>query len=170
MLGPMTEVEVARSTGSAAAFAKLRAYQLDDPHAYVLLLVEAGWLAGQGRSDGGIAIDTGATTVVEYRGLALEHAALPELFTAALGRASSDLDRDAQTRARILQLLGLAAKVALALAPESLVLESSTPDRRRTRIRIDPNRAVTVATGPGQARTRARRRAAAPARVRCRAR
>lgn len=128
----------------AAALAKLRAHQLDDPHAYLLLLVEAAWLAGHRRSEGGARISLGSTTSVTFRGLALAHGVLPDVFTVALVGNVDALEGDARTQARILQLLGLAANAALALEPKQLVITAIDAERRATRVTVTPAGTLTV--------------------------
>ena len=134
----------------AAALRKLRAHQLDDPHAYVLLLVEAAWLAGRGRPEGGVEVELGRTTVAEFRGLALAPDLLPNLFTAALAGprpSEGEGEGEAVTRARVLQLLGLAANAAMALAPEAVVVESSSSAGEVTRVRLAADGAPTIEIG-----------------------
>jgi hypothetical protein len=130
---------------AAEAYRKLREHQLADPHAYILLLVEAAWLAGQGRPDMGVRIELGAITTVEFRGHPLELGSLGELFAAALGGGRQpEADAPATElarlrRAQILKLLGLAANNALALEPDELILDASDGDGNNRRVRIDPN-------------------------------
>jgi hypothetical protein len=128
----------------AAALAKLRAHQLDDPHAYLLLLVEAAWLAGHGRSGGEVRISLGPSTSITFHGLALAHGVLPDVFIVALVGNVDALDGEAQTQARILQLLGLAANAALALEPKRLEITTIDVDGRATRIEVTSAGSLTI--------------------------
>ena len=63
-----------------AARAKLRERQLEDPHVYVLLLVEAACLLGG--SEGAIAFELGSTSVARFAGISLDADALADPFAA----------------------------------------------------------------------------------------
>lgn len=123
---------------SVAAYRKLRDHQLADPHGYVLLLVEAAWLANDWQQPGGVSITPGVTTTVEFRGLALEPGSLPELYSAVLGGLSR-LEGEDLRRARVLQLIGLAANNALALGPKQLIIDASARNGESERVTIDAN-------------------------------
>lgn len=133
----------------AAAFTKLRSHQLDDPHRYVLLLVEAAWLAAEDLDNAELRVELGAgslagsVSVFDIHGIPLQRGSLQHLFTAALG-GTGKLRDDALRRARVLQLLGLAANNALALRPKRLILEASDAHGHRERLCIDPDGTLTV--------------------------
>jgi hypothetical protein len=127
----------------AKAREKLRDYQLADPHGYLLLLVEAAWLAAVDPHAGKIEINPGTLTTVEFSGVTLEREQLTELFSAVLGGTSS-LDAEPLRRARVLQLLGLAANNALALAPENITIEASDASGGRHRVEIGPKGALKI--------------------------
>lgn len=133
----------------AVAFRKLREHQLDDPHRYVLLLIEAAWLAAKTLDRAEVRVELGPTTVVEFTGMPLARNALRELFSAALGRPSS-------REGRILQLLGLAANSALALEPKRIVIEASDAEGTTQQLRLEPSGALELEPGqpstPGQIR------------------
>ena len=136
----------------SAAYRKLREHQLDDPHRYVLLLVEAAWLAAEDLDNAQLRIELGAASlagsasVFDFQGLPLERGSLQHLFAAALG-GTGKLQGEALRRARILQLLGLAANAALALQPKRLILESSDAHGHRERLRIEPDGQLTLEPG-----------------------
>ena len=122
---------------AAKAQAKLREYQLLDPHGYLLLLVEAAWLATRDRGPdrrARIAIDTGATTRVVFDAISLPKQGLANLFGVAIGDATG-LDGD-PTRTRVLQLLGLAANSALALEPREIWIEAQDEAGRMLRAKV----------------------------------
>ena len=119
------------------AQAKLREYQLSDPHGYVLLLVEAAWLATRDRGPdrrARIAISAGATTRVVFDAISLPERGLANLFGVAIGDTSG-LDADV-TQIRVLQLLGLAANSALALEPRALTIEAQDEAGRTLRASV----------------------------------
>jgi hypothetical protein len=143
---------------AAGAYRKLREHQLANPHGYVLLLVEAAWLAADPLDQGVIRIVPGQTTTISFSGVALEPDSLGELFQAALGRFNQ-LEGEALRRARILQLLGLAANNALALGPKQIhptlrgrsallrsgiIIEASNAKGDCHRVSIDPSGALTL--------------------------
>lgn len=122
------------------AQAKLREYQLGDPHGYLLLLVEAAWLGTRDRDPGRrarIDIECGVTTTVVFDSPSFTSQALGNLFGVALGDATG-LGGDRQAT-RVLQLIGLAANSALALEPRRLSIEVVAPDGRihRAEITVD---------------------------------
>ncbi|MFO7565341.1 MAG: hypothetical protein R6X02_22045 [Enhygromyxa sp.] len=130
----------------AAAYRKLRAHQLADPQEYLLLLVEAAWLAAMGPKRGQIEITTGRTITVVFSGVALAPGSLRELFAAVLG-ISSTLEDEALRRGRILRLLGLAANNALALGPRMVRIEASDDSGASERVEISPNGTLTHGVG-----------------------
>jgi hypothetical protein len=129
----------------AVALAKLREHQLTDPHGYVLLLVEAAWVAGDSKL--GVRIDTAATTTIEFGGVTLEAAALRELFSAVLG-GERKLAGEELRRMRVLQLLALAANNALALAPLVITIDARDASGKVWRARIDRKGALVLEPGP----------------------
>jgi hypothetical protein len=128
---------------SAAAHRKLREHQLDDPHGYVLQLVEAAWLAADRLASADFRIWFGPTTTVEFSGIAFPVGSLADLFAAALGRTSGR-DPEALRRGRVLQLLGLAANSALALEPKWILITASDASGASERVRIEPDGALAV--------------------------
>jgi hypothetical protein len=129
----------------AVALAKLREHQLADLHGYVLLLVEAAWIAGD--SEHGVHINTGATTTAAFDGVTLEAAALRELFTAALASLHR-VEGEELRRRRVLQLLALAANSALRLVPLAITIDARDASGKVWRARIDPSGELTVEPGP----------------------
>lgn len=111
----------------ARARAKLRAYALDEPEAYVLLLVEAAWLAGLGGIRSRLSLTHGTTTTATFTSLALDASALDNVIGAVFG-SSEGLDGQALARHRTLQTLGLAVNAAAALEPKRLLIEHRDPD------------------------------------------
>jgi hypothetical protein len=111
---------------------KLRAYQLADPHAYLLLMVEAAWIAGQRD----INISCGATSVAEFVGLPLSRSELENVFTSVFA-STGELRGEALARARIQQLLGVAANAALSLEPRQIELECADSRGRLNRMTVD---------------------------------
>jgi hypothetical protein len=128
---------------AAGAFRKLREHQLADPHGYLLLLVEAAWLAAEQLDRGEVRIVPGQATTVSFSGVALEPGSLHGLFQAALG-SFDRLEGEARRRARVLQLLGLAANNALALRPKQIIIETGDANGNGHRLSIDPSGATTV--------------------------
>jgi hypothetical protein len=111
---------------------KLRAYQLVNAHAYILLLIESAWLAGASDID----ISCGRTSVAEFMGVSLTKAQLENVFTSVF------LDIDALTgpalaAARIQQLLGVAAHPALSLGPERIEIENADAEGGFNRMTIE---------------------------------
>jgi hypothetical protein len=139
----------------AAAHRKLREHQLADPHGYVLLLVEAAWLAAKQLDRAELQIWLGPTSTFEFSGIAFAQGSLRELFAAALG-GTHGLEGEAQRSARVLQLLGLAVASALTLDPKCIVIEASDASGASERVRIDPNGALTIEpskrSAPGKVR------------------
>lgn len=111
-----------------AAQRKLRAHQLSNPLAYVLLLVEAAHLGG---SDAAIAFELGLTTKVGFAGPCLSEAELVDLFGAVFGRRDA-LPPEQRARAEFVRALGLAANAALAAGARH-VRVFNVDDEGRTR-------------------------------------
>ena len=142
----------------AQAHAKLREHQLEDPAAYVLLLVEAAWLAGLGGIRSELRFTHGTTTTAEFEGLELDASTLAGLLAAVFASTSS-LEGEALRQARATQKLGLAINAALALEPRELLVEQFTPAgeclRARFEAGVDPQLERTSHPTPGpRARTR----------------
>lgn len=115
---------------SAQALDKLRAYQLADANAYVLLLVEAAVLAGENpvRIDivaGDVGIRLGA---IQFTAEELE-----QLF-AAVFISLDDADAQEIRRRRALQKLAFACNAALRLSPKAIVVECG-----ELRLRLSPD-------------------------------
>lgn len=117
---------------------KLQAFQLDDPHAYVLLLVEAAHIAG----DSSIDFSCGRTTQATFEGLSLSRSELEDVFNAVFGDIPKTEDDELRARARLQRHLGIAANAALALAPASLEIENVDADGVLNRLTILPGGAV----------------------------
>jgi hypothetical protein len=131
---------------AAGAVRKLREHQLGDPHGYLLLLVEAAWLAAEKLDRATVRIVPGQTTSISFSGISLEPDSLRELFQTALGRFDR-LEGEALRRARVLQLLGLAANNALALEPKQITIDASNEHGECHRVSIDPSGTLTVEPG-----------------------
>lgn len=130
---------------------KLRDFQLEDPHAYVLLLVEAANIVG----DSSIDFSCGPTTQATFEGLSLSASELENVFNAVFG-SMQGLEGRALSAARLARLLGIAANAALALEPRSLEIENTNANGQVNRLTIIPNgpiRCEPIGGGP-PARTR----------------
>jgi hypothetical protein len=129
---------------------KLRAYQLVNAHAYILLVVESAWLAGASAID----ISCGRSSIGEFMGVSLTRTQLENVFTSVF------LDTDALqgpelAAARIQQLFGVAANAALSLGPERIEIENVDHEGRLNRMTIEESghECTTVGEGP-RGRTR----------------
>ncbi|HVI01241.1 MAG TPA: hypothetical protein VM869_21135 [Enhygromyxa sp.] len=130
---------------------KLRAYQLVNAHAYILLLVESAAIAGASAID----ISCGRASVAEFMGVSLTRAQLENVFTSVFLDTDA-LTGEAQAAARIQQLLGVAANAALSLGPERIEIENVDAEGRLNRMTITTDGAYaceTVGEGP-RGRTR----------------
>jgi hypothetical protein len=130
---------------------KLRAYQLVNAHAYILLLVETAWIAGASAID----ISCGRTSVSEFMGVSLTRMQLENVFTAVFLDTTA-LTGTALAAARIQQLFGIAANAALSLGPERIEIENVDDEGRLNRMTITSdgnNECVTIGEGP-RGRTR----------------
>ncbi len=127
-----------------AALAKLRGYQLADPHAYLLLLVEAAWIAGHGSErEQRITIECRSDTIVRFPGPSLDAARLEDLFSNVFA-SGRGLDGEPRRRARVLELLGLAANNALALKPEAIFITASDARGEGLRLSVSPEAELTL--------------------------
>lgn len=124
------------SLDPSKALEKLRGFQLAEPHAYVLLLVEAAVIAGASS----VELSCGPTTIAEYVGTPLTRTELENVFNAVFV-ATDALAGEALAVARIQQLFGVAANAALSLGPRRIEIESCDRDGRVHR--------VTIANGAG---------------------
>lgn len=124
----------------AKARQKLREYQLAEPLAYVLLLVEAAHIADTRSTPSRPRIDfgLGSTTRASFRGVVLSDEQLCNPFSAVF-RGSNDLAGDELVRTRVLQLLGLAANAALAAGAERLEIQNTDAEKRSRCVTIDRN-------------------------------
>ena len=113
---------------------KLRSYQLEDPHAYVLLVVEAAYLAG----DRSVDFSCGQTTQASFEGLSLTRSELENVFNAVFADTRA-LEGRARQVARFTQLLGIAANAALALGPSALEIENVDAQGQLNRLTILPD-------------------------------
>ena len=120
---------------------KLQAFQLEDPHAYVLLLVEAANIAG----DNSIDFSCGRTTQATFEGVSLSRSELENVFNAVFGDAriagldgQDGAESPERTRARLQRHLGIAANAALALAPASIEIENVDAEGVLNRLTILP--------------------------------
>jgi hypothetical protein len=127
----------------AAALAKLRDYQLKNPHEYLLILVEAAWAAEASDTTRSAKIECRSDTYVDFRGPTLEPAALLDLFAAVFASTQS-LDGEALRRARVLQLIGLAINNALALDIDAVTVDAYDPSGAPVRLHVSPRAALTL--------------------------
>jgi hypothetical protein len=130
---------------------KLRAYQLVNAHAYVLLMVEAAWIAGQAP----INISCGPTTIAEFNGVSLTRSQLENVFTSVF-LDTSELTGAALAAGRVQQMLGIAANAALSLSPARIEIENVDAQGRRNRMSVETDGSFRcVAIGEGtRGRTR----------------
>jgi hypothetical protein len=105
----------------AKAREKLRAYQLADPHEWILIAIAAGHVATAGA--GPVQVSVGAATSVSFSGLSFTGEQLEHCFAAVFGR-EHDLEGTARTQAEVLRLLGIAGNAALSLPSTNVELES----------------------------------------------
>ena len=130
---------------------KLRAYQLVNAHAYILLLVESAWIAKASAID----ISCGRVSVAEFMGVSLTRAQLENVFTSVFLDTAALTDT-ALAAARIQQLLGIAANAALSLGPEQIEIENVDAKGRLNRMTITADgscECVTIGEGsPGRTR------------------
>jgi hypothetical protein len=129
---------------------KLRAYQLVNAHAYILLIVECAWIAGATAID----ISCGRTSVCEFIGVSLTRTQLENVFTSVFLDTDA-LRGNALAAARIQQLFGVAANAALSLEPERIEIENVDHDSQLNRMTIEANGHQCTAIGEGpRGRTR----------------
>ncbi|MFO7561368.1 MAG: hypothetical protein R6X02_01890 [Enhygromyxa sp.] len=110
---------------------KLRAYQLVDPHAYILLLVETASIARASAID----ISCGRTSIAEFAGVSLTQTQLENVFTSVF-LDTAEHSGEALAAARIQQLLGVAANAALSLGPERIEIDNVDAEGRRNRMTV----------------------------------
>ena len=96
---------------STRALDKLRDYQLADPEAYILLVIEAAFVGSGG--DTRVNIELGRTTSVEFAGLAIDAEALDQILASVFRKAKTE-DPEVERAAKTLKLLALALNGALA--------------------------------------------------------
>jgi hypothetical protein len=118
----------------AKARQKLREYQLAEPLGYLLLLVEAAHLAA---AKPHIDIRLGTATSAAFRGVSLNDEQLSNPISAVF-RGGQELAGDALVRARVLQLLGLAANAALAAGATRVEITNTDAARRVRCVTIEP--------------------------------
>lgn len=132
-----------------AARTKLREHQLDDPNAYVLLLVEAAAAANAGT--GGIHFELGTTTTAEFGGLPLGAESLDDLLGAVFAPLSERPSPE-RRRAQALRLLGLAANAALAAGATEVEVQSVDESGQTHCVTLAPEGPARLEQrGPGQA-------------------
>jgi len=127
---------------------KLREYQLEDPAAYVLLLVEAAWIAGDLGTRAGIRFNVGATTTAEFLGLGFDAHELTNVLGAVF-RGNKGLAGEPLARARVLQLLGLAVNAGLALEPKAVVIHHVDAHGQRVSLSFGPEGPPQIERGHG---------------------
>lgn len=128
---------------------KLRDHQLEDPAAYVLLLVEAAWIAGGEGARAGIQFELGSTSTAQFFGLGFDPHELADVLGAVF-RSKHKLSGEALARARVLQMLGLAINAALALEQNAVVLHHVDDQGRRTSLRFGAKGPPVIEHGRGE--------------------
>jgi hypothetical protein len=130
---------------------KLRAYQLVNAHAYILLLVESAWIAKASAID----LSCGRVSVAEFMGVSLTRSQLENVFTSVFLDTAALTDA-ALAAARIQQMFGIAANAALSLGPERIEIENVDAEGRLNRMTITSDGSYaceTIGEGP-RGRTR----------------
>ncbi len=133
------------SLDPSTAREKLRAYQLVNPHAYILLLVECAAIA----EAGSVELSCGRTSIAEFAGVSLTRSQLENVFTAVF-LDTSELRGEALAAARIQQLLGVAANAALSLSPAQIEIDNVDAQGRRNRMTIRADGVRCEPIGEGQ--------------------
>jgi hypothetical protein len=119
---------------SQQARAKLREYLLADPHAYVLLLVEAAVLGGANP----VCIDTdGGHIRIDLGPISLAASELEQLF-AAVFRDPSAAEGPERNRRRALQKLAYACNAALRLEPRMIEIFADDGQGSAHHLRLTP--------------------------------
>ncbi|WP_146157201.1 hypothetical protein [Enhygromyxa salina] len=122
------------SIDAGKALDKLRGFALADPHAYVLLLIEAAVLGGADP----IEIELGAGVVsIELGPIEFSREELEQLF-AAVFIDLSDADPVERRRRRALQKLAFACNAALSLEPKQIEIESGGQGSEGLHVRLSP--------------------------------
>lgn len=118
------------------ALAKLRDHQLSDPHAWILLAIEAGVLAGAER----VEVSGEGELVIELGLVELHPDELEQLYAWVFAEIDGSLDARERGRRRALQQLALACNTALGRQPDALILESYDGEGRGARLTLTPAR------------------------------
>jgi hypothetical protein len=133
--GGELETEGRFSIDAGKALAKLREFQLEDPHAYALLLIEASVLAGAAQIE--ITSDRVTTIGFEFGPLAIHRAELEQLFAHAFPELAG-IEPVEQRRRRALQAIAMACNAALSLGPKSIDVDV-VGDEQAMRLHITPD-------------------------------
>ncbi len=124
---------------------RLREHRLANPHAWVLVLVEAASIAGSPT----IHFKLGARqSSARFIGPAIDADRFAQLFAAAFSD-SSKLEGSARIAARVLEKLAIAANAALTLDCSALILECTTPSGEQRRMTIEPEGPIVTELGQG---------------------
>jgi hypothetical protein len=123
------------SIDAGQALIKLREHQLVDPHAWVLLVIEAAVLAGAKR----VSVPTEGELAIELGPLELRAEELEQLFAWVFVELDG-IEEHERRRRRALQQLALASNAALRLEPSELVIESIDPQGQGARLRMTRER------------------------------
>jgi hypothetical protein len=125
---------------------RLREHRLADPHAWVLLLVEAASVAGSSS----IQFQLGARrSSARFVGPALDADRYAQLFAAAF--VDPDKYDEAQRAGmRVLAKLAIAANAALALDCSAVIIECITTKGEQRRLTIAPDKPIQVEIGEEQ--------------------
>lgn len=129
---------------TARALVKLRDYQLANPRTYILLVIQAAFVASDG--DAQLRIERGRETTIEFRGAPFGADQLDQIFAAVFRKdraQDDDSPRAAQARDS-LRLLALALNGALALEPLRVSLEVADAEGRVNTAEFDRNRTFFV--------------------------
>lgn len=128
------EIDAGRFTlDPARARLELREHQLDEPAAYVLLVVEAAHLASEGR--GPVVFELGSESSASFVGPCFTADQLRDPFSAVF-MGSEGLEGEALRALQVLRLLGLAANAALAGRVDWVEIENVDAEGRHHVVRL----------------------------------